>query len=186
VDHSQCTPRRQRTHPESRLNLLGPRRRAGRVSSPAHGGLRTFHRKSTCLHTINLRASSDANLSTPPPTFWRDETFIVRRVDPHPLSRPSSRPPSRSYRGTSLIKKRPPPKDHQAQALCRVLGEGSFLRAPVSRSRPCCRSRTLKRSHTPQIGRAYLTRHLCTHPLPSRMQGTPVCVFYNTYRTCLV
>jgi hypothetical protein len=35
-----------------------------------HGGLRTFHHKSTCLDAINFRALFGANLVTLPPKIW--------------------------------------------------------------------------------------------------------------------
>jgi len=47
-----------------------------------HGGLRTFHQKSTCLHKINFRASSGLNFVTPPPRLptWRTRRGRPRRV----------------------------------------------------------------------------------------------------------
>ena len=39
----------------------------------SHGGLQTFHQKSTCLHVINLRA----NLITPPPNEGVPKPSIV-------------------------------------------------------------------------------------------------------------
>ena len=53
-----------------------------------HGGLRLFHQKSTCLHTIDFRASCGANLVTTHPGIEGGETLVIHRVDrfPHRVS----------------------------------------------------------------------------------------------------
>ena len=45
-----------------------------------HGGVRPFHQKSSCLHTINFRASCGLNFVTPPPHFVGPETLLLHRV----------------------------------------------------------------------------------------------------------
>ena len=55
-----------------------------RSPPPTHGGLRTFHQKSTCLHANNVRALRGANLITPPPKSGGDETSVIHRVGGKP------------------------------------------------------------------------------------------------------
>jgi hypothetical protein len=47
----------------------------------SHGGLRSFHSKSTSLHAMDSRASCGEKLHMPPPEFGGYETLVVHRVD---------------------------------------------------------------------------------------------------------
>jgi len=48
-----------------------------------HGGVRPFHQMSTCLYTINFRASCGLNFVTPPPKFGGPETPVLHRLAAH-------------------------------------------------------------------------------------------------------
>ena len=69
-----------------------------------HGGLQTFHQKSTCLCAINFRALLDGKLVTSLPMCVGGETVVVHRVvKAHARRRRRSMPSKNSRFGTHTV-----------------------------------------------------------------------------------
>ena len=104
--------------PDPGARLSRPLRRQGITP---HGGLRTFHQKSTCLHAINFIVK----FGHVAPEKWRARKFCRPPCGeapapgarlPRPLRRQGLSPPLQGY---LAHKKLPPPQDHR-----RALGMG--------------------------------------------------------------